>query len=566
MIMGHFLMLDSVKKQRLLQILLLTVLGSLLLALGLQEAVKPPVFSHESGFYEDAFCLELFAAPGTTIHYTLDGSLPDESSAVYTEPLLIRDATPNENTISMRTDISVGFYPELLEKYQSESPDPGYRVPDFPVDKCTVIRAVAVGPSGAVSEAVSATYFAQVSPEAFGGCRILSLITDPENLFDSETGIYVTGQYFEDYLENEVWPHWEFWDANYLQRGREWERPVELDLFDSQGRLFLSKAAGVRVHGRASRAMLPRGLNIYARVEYDRTESFGIPLFETDYIPSAVVLSSGGNEVMTQFPDYMMTHMVRDLNIATMLQEPYVMFLNGEYWGFYWMTEKYDEQYLAQYYHVQADNVVMVKSGELEAGKEKDMALYETMQTFLTETDLSAEENYRRACDMIDMESFLDYYATMIYIARCQDWPMDNFALWRVRDPSLGGTYGDGKWRWMLFDCNSTAMQDYSGLTQQDTLAYVIEKDPVFRSLWANASFRDAFAERILLIGRTCFTPEKMDAFIQRYVEDMMPALQKSWDRFYGSGKEKQKAFLWRMDDYSQFFRKRYAVVESWFA
>ena len=312
--------------------------------------------------------------------------------------------------------------------------------------------------------------------------------------------------------------------------------------------------------------MLPRGLNLYARVEYDRREDFGFSPFETDYVPRSMFLSSGGNAVLTQFPDYMMTEMVRHLNIATMLMEPYALFLNGEYWGFYWLSEKYDEYYLAHYYDVSAGNVVMVKSGELEAGNEKDMALYHDMQSFFAETDLSIGENYRRACEIVDVESFLDYYATMIYIARCQDWPLDNDALWRVRDTSAGGAYGDGKWRWMLFDCNSAAMEDYSGLTEQDTLTYVIERDPVFASMWKNPDFRAAFARRIVEIGTTCFDPEKMDACIAGYIDQMIPALQKSWDRFYGSENDKREGFLWRMDDYSRFFHKRLAVVESWFA
>lgn len=558
-------MIDSVQKQRLWQLLLLMVLGTVLVVLCLQETVTPPEYSHESGFYGEAFELTLSAKPGTRIYYTLDGSEPDETSLLYTGPIFITDPTPSENTYSMRTDVSAGFYTDLLEEYQSQSPDPGYRVPDFPVDKCTVIRAVAVGATGAVSEVASGTWFVGLTPHDFGGSNVISLITDPENLFDQEKGIYVTGAYFEDYLENEVWPHWEFWDANYLQRGREWERPVVAELFDSEGNRILSKQAGVRIHGRASRAMLPRGLNLYARVEYDRAENFGIPLFETNYVPRSMFLASGGNETLTQFPDYMMTAMVRDRNMATMLMEPYALFLNGEYWGFYWLSEKYDEYYLSHYYDVPAENVVMVKSGQLEAGSEKDMHFYYEMQDFFEETDLSVAENYSQACALIDVESFLDYYATMIYIARCQDWPLDNDALWRVRDTTLGGTYGDGKWRWMLFDCNSAAMTDHSGLTQHDTLSYVIEQDPVFGAMWQNAEFQTAFIERILEIGSTCFAPEKMDAFIEQYIQTVTPAMQKSWNRFYGSENEKYNGFLWKMEDYRQFFHKRMTVVENWF-
>ena len=41
-----------------------------------EVAVEPPWFSHVSGVYAEDFNLTLKAAPGTTIYYSLDGSMP----------------------------------------------------------------------------------------------------------------------------------------------------------------------------------------------------------------------------------------------------------------------------------------------------------------------------------------------------------------------------------------------------------------------------------------------------------------------------------------------------------
>ena len=69
-----------------------------------QEAatVPPPVFSHESGFYENAFELTLQAKEGLEIYYTLDGNIPDENSIRYTKSILVTDASLQENVWSMR--------------------------------------------------------------------------------------------------------------------------------------------------------------------------------------------------------------------------------------------------------------------------------------------------------------------------------------------------------------------------------------------------------------------------------------------------------------------------------
>ena len=121
----------------------------------------------------------------------------------------------------------------------------------------------------------------------------------------------------------------------------------------------------------------------------------------------------------------------------------------------------------------------------------------------------------------------------------------------------------------MLFDCNSTCMRDidYEGarLTEADTLSYVLESDAVFTSLWNSESFRQAFTSRILQLAQTCFSPDKMDAFIQDYMDTMAPVLEQSWARFYGSRNEKYAEFCATMEQYRAFFEKRPAVVEGWF-
>ncbi len=50
---------------------------------------SPPKFSYESGIYEGAVSLKLYSEAQGSIHYTLDGSDPDEESPLYTAPLLL---------------------------------------------------------------------------------------------------------------------------------------------------------------------------------------------------------------------------------------------------------------------------------------------------------------------------------------------------------------------------------------------------------------------------------------------------------------------------------------------
>ena len=72
------------------------------------------------------------------------------------------------------------------------------------------------------------------------------------------------------------------------------------------------------------------------------------------------------------------------------------------------------------------------------------------MIDFCSQSDVSIDANYKKVCELIDMNSYIDYYAVMLFIGRNGDWPSGNYALWRVKKKE-SSEYGDGKWRWMLF-------------------------------------------------------------------------------------------------------------------
>ena len=535
-----------------------------------QSISEVPRFSAESGFYADEFYLEMKSEHGSTIYYTVDGSIPDENSLLYSEPILIKNATYNDNSNSMRTDTSTGFYTDLIIERNTVDTDPGYMAPNFLIDKCTVIRAVSIAENGLRSDEVNASYFVGIAPEEYEGCKIISLITDEDNLFDSQKGIYVTGDVFETALqEGGMGNRWMHWPGNYRQKGKEWEREAIFHFFDQDGNIELSQKGGIRIHGGVSRGTLPKSLNLYSRTEYDGESTFGFEMFGNSYKPKRVTLAAGGDQLITQFNDYVMTKCVSDLNIATMIHVPYVLFINGEYWGFYWLNEKYDEKYLSYYYGIDEENVILIKNGKLEAGQEGEDELFDELEAYIGGLDMSIEENYSKACEIMDMDSYIDYNAVMLYIARRDDWPFTNYAVWKTRDVK-DDIYSDGKWRWLLFDCNSLCMGNEENGPEHNTLKYMLDEDmarisPMFASLWKNEGFREKFKERIFFVADKCFEANKMSSIIDEYSQKMIPILSKSWERFYGKERNVLGEFYNYMEYHRLFFNGRRTVVESWF-
>lgn len=540
-------------------VLLIVLCGFLLVLLCRDDNIDVElVFSKESGFYEEAFELELYAPPGTEIYYTLDGSEPNENSLKYTKPIIINDATDNDNIYSLRTDTSAGFLSDDIEVYSTAYPDPNYVLPNYNVDKCMVVRAAYQDADGYFSESQTASYFVDYDKKSgYEGLNVISITTDPDYLFDYDNGIYVLGHGYDEYKEGDrksYWgdPYWCWWNANYHNHGADWEREASVQIVNAERELVLDQECGIRIQGGASRGKLPKSLNIYAREDYDEEGRFYVDLFGTDYMADTITLFAGGDDAISKIRDKVAAELTKGRDFSTMNYEPYAMFLNGEYWGVYWLTEKYDDAFLGYYYGIEKDDVIMIKDDMLAEGEEEDYKLYEEMMEYMANTDFSISSNYEYACKLLDMQSFIDYFVAEMYIGRHGDWPGGNFALWRSRKTG-DGKYDDGKWRWMLYDVNSGALAGY--VTDMDTISNVMNESTMFYNLCQNEDFKRQFAVTLMDMINTSFAAEKVDEVITDCIDLMSEPMRGHFKRFFGM--EDSSQFQEEAEDIRKFLKQR---------
>lgn len=535
---------------------------------GHQKNNSEIVFSKESGFYNDEFQLCIYA-PTKEIYYTLDGTEPDKNSIKYLEPITIKDATENPNVYSMRQDVTTEFLDEELKKYSKERRRVYYTTPDYNIDKCTVIKVVYYDKQGNKSDTEERNYFIGFREKSgYKNINVISISTDPANLFDYENGIYVLGKTYDEFREEEImeeyWAkeYWYHWDANYRNRGKDWEKESYIHVYNEDKELVLSQSVGIRVQGGGSRGFLPKSLNIYARDEYGENRLY-YDFFDSGYYPKRMTLTTGGDDYFTKIKDRLVSELAENTNVVTMNYKPYVLFLNGEYWGFYYLTEKYDEIFIENYYGVDrgetSEDIIIIKDDKIEAGRHDDLEeLYSETMKFVAESDMKNEGKYQKACQMMDMSSCIDYFAVLGYAGRSGDWPHQNYALWRSRNISEKA-YEDGKWRWMIFDVNSTSMED--GLIDHDLIGELRMYSAIFNSLCDNESFRKEFAKRLLELSDTIYTEEKVNQKLSEYVELMEIPMEKHYQRFFGTSNKK---FYEGIEEIREFFNlRRPYVIES---
>ncbi|MDR0984230.1 MAG: CotH kinase family protein [Ruminococcus sp.] len=385
------------------------------------------------------------------------------------------------------------------------------------VTRGTVIRAISYDPEeNNYSEDYSHTYFVGVNlQEKYPGAVVISLTTDPENLFDYEKGIFMLGKTYYDDPANQSREVWEGMTANFMNRGIEWEREVHMELFEPDGTVGFSSDMGIRVTGNASRNFSQKSVKFHMRGDYGQKSLL------YDLLPGTVKMSDGVTPVKdfnsftlrqgandsdyAKLRDPFIQRMSSELGFDTQGYRPAVMFIDGEYWGVYSIRQDYSDDYVNSHYDVPKDDVIIQKNGyQIDEGEENDIQLWYSFTDYVKNNDMSNDDNYRKACEMVDIDDFISYYAAEIYVNNW-DWPKNNQRFWRSKTIDPSNPYMDGKWRPMMFD-TEYSLNLYDGMdtsSRTDNLRIILSQgnaryDEVLAGFMRNSEFKSKFRDKLL--------------------------------------------------------------------
>ena len=352
-----------------------------------QDTLKTPklVFAPKGGIYVGGTTVELKVdnAENARIYYTIDGSVPGSGSLRYNKP--------------------------------------------FEIDKMAVIRAVAYVNGKKIGSATH-SYFC----EREYTLPIISIATNPENLWDYSSGIYVKGccaDTVEPYVGANFWKDWEKW--------------ANVEMYEADGFLCFNQTAGINIFGGFSRMLPQKSIAIFARSRYGE-KRFDYPIFperETKKYKSFILRNSGGDFRRTHFRDAFMTQLAKPTGVAIQAYRPAIVYINGEYWGIQNLREKINEHYLKANYDVDEDNVDILRhNGVARHGTSRN---YKKLLAYLRSHDLEKDENVAELGTFMDIDDFIRYNIAETYSDNRDAG--GNIRYWRERTDSA-------KWRWIFYD------------------------------------------------------------------------------------------------------------------
>ena len=452
---------------------------------GYEGITQLPAFSVTPGIYDNAVTVAITAGEGETIRYTTDCTTPNASSEVYSGVLSI--------------------------------------------SKNSVIRAAAFRDGYLSGDVATATYLFR-SDGVNHALPVVTLVTAPDNLWNSKTGIYATGDQFDpdaasyaDTLKSATYYQAKF--ATEEQVDTIWEKPAAFSLFDDNGRQVFTQNVGIRIAGSFGRGRAQKGFNVIARKEYGKG-SMEYPFFQnrpyTEY--KAVVLRAGAQDQnRSKIRDELASGLLEgtDINILYQAYRPTVLYLNGEYWGVYFMKEKRNRFFVAQHENTENNVDLAIGKGfkQRSYGDNSDwVSLYE----YATTHDLSSAEAYAYVSERMDVDSFRDYMIAEIYNGNTDTY---NFQYYRLKG---------GKWKFIFYDfCWGFQSPGH------ETLAFRMGKTPadvcsakLFAAMLQNKGWRDSFCRRFGELLNTAFAPERVSALIEELYGYVEPEIKREREKF----------------------------------
>lgn len=449
-----------------------------------------PVADIPQGSYNGVSGLTIsFSGPGE-IFYTTDCTTPNQASTRYTGPIQIT--------------------------------------------KTTVFRVVAYEAGCTRSQVLDLTYLVNEGDTLTSVC----LVTAPGNLWDYNSGIYVLGGNAE-----EAFPHKE---ANYWQN---WEKSASVSLFETDGTLGFSEYCGLKIFGGFSRANNKKSFACMFRSKYGHS-SLSYPLFGEEGIDTYqnFVLRAGGqNAYASKCLDEVITSLASDyLGLPVQRYRPVVLYLNGAYWGIYFIREKLNDQYVAGNFNTEASNVTISGwNGNL-------CPEYVALRNYARTHDLSDPECYAYVCSQINVENYMDYIIAQMWVANND---LGNVKFFKTNDLP---------WHWALFDTDLSMIAPNQNtvvmmLTKQNIFAHDPDSRVIIIRLLQNPEFKDAFLRRIAWQVKTVWNEEQVVARIDEFHDMLEKDMAKESGRWNPSVATWEK-YIQRMRDFATT-RNDYFIV-----
>lgn len=445
------------------------------------DQLAAPVVDQDSKLFTAQFSFNVDIPQGATLYYTTNGSLPSPSNVnVYT-------STTGAFTVS-----STKIYRFRLFK------------------------------DGMLPSPVTTRTFINTSNNY--GLPVVSIVTDDNGLYNTDYGMWAKGPNGKSGNGQSEKCNW----------NRDWDRSVNIEIFDTNGKVILSQEAEITPSGRYSRAYNPHPFKVKAKKKFGYDNYFPFtPFSDKPYNKyQSLKFRSGGNNYQARLKDAALQQIIlrSGVNVDCQSYQPVHHYINGVYKGVINIREPNNKDYAYSNYGYDEDEVDCFKLDHNNGGG--GFTLTEGSRDGWDEwvnlaKTASQAESYKRICEIVDVEEFAYYMAVEFYLGN-EDWPRNNIKSFRHKD--------DGRFRFVVFDLDhsfgsvsqATDINPFDSFDGQEYYTdggYKSAMVTVFHNMLNNSEFRRMFVDCYTILAYCVFTPSRVSSIVNELVDRVKPEM-----------------------------------------
>ena len=404
-----------------------------------------PSFTTEPGLYDGVTYVEFNIPEGTQVFYTTDSSVPTQNSIPYNgERLELRDIT-------------------VLR-----------------------VRAFAGG-NVKPSDVLTGTFFVN----KYHALPVVSVVSDPLNLWNGVNGMLDVGNNVDKSkgipFKNTIY-------RDVKKAGTKF--PVHVEMYDDSGNNLINQDAEFSLIGQYSLDLPQKSMKFKAKSKYG-LKTFAAKLFpDRDYteFKGFVLRNSGNDGVWTRLLDGLQSRLMDETGcpVAHQAWKPYVVYLDGQYWGHMNLRERADRYMIAQFEGLsldEADNMVILEgSGNYCYATKKERQEFRDMIAKIKKSNPAKNpEDLQYILDNVDVDNLFHYMAYEMFFGNSD---IGNTRFYRLKKEG-------SKWRWLLYDLDyglfNSKFDSPKSFTKAKGMGEKNIDNTIFRTLLSVPEYKDRY-------------------------------------------------------------------------
>lgn len=302
--------------------------------------------------------------------------------------------------------------------------------------------------------------------------------------------------------------------------------PAHAELFESDGTFTID--CGLKLFGGSTRYIPKKSFALKFSSKYGDS-SLEYKVFDnreaTNY--KALVIRSGSQDGQySMIRDELATSIMDDYGtVDVQAYKPIILYVNGKYWGIYYLREKVDEDYIENNYNVDGSysNILRI-DGEVKYGTRD---FYTKLLNFVKNNDMTNNDNYNKVKEMLDVTNYIDFWIGELYTTN-----NDIVNLRYFNNTMLD----DGKIKMIFYDFDF-AFYNYgfnylSWMLNPDGMGEYGYDNTLLIRLLQNKEFKQLFLERLSYNMNNVWTDSNvLNRFneLKKIIEPEMPRNQERW-------------------------------------